>query len=79
MPGTGSDKRFESSRGSRWSQHCKLLPGSALGRESFRSASFPTRFGPIGFGPIRFVPIGIGSISFNRNALSSFTVSPVPE
>jgi len=43
-------------------------------RESFRSASFP-----IGFGPIRFVPIGIGSISFNRNALSSFTVSPVPE
>jgi hypothetical protein len=54
---------------SRWSQHCKLLPGSGHGRESFRSASFPIRFGPI----------RSGRISFNRNALSSFTVSLVPE
>ena len=74
MPGTGSDKRFESSRGSRWSQHCKLLPGSGHGRESFRSAWFPIRYDRIRYDPIRF-----GPISFNRNALSSFTVSPVPE
>ena len=39
-------------------------PESGNRHESSRSASFPTRFGPTRFG---------------RNALSSFTVSPVPE
>ena len=61
MPGTVSDERFEKvddrgSRGSRWSQHCKLLPGSGHGRESFRSAWFPIRSGPIRFGRDQLQP-----------------------
>jgi hypothetical protein len=65
MPGTASEERSRFEREVwRWSQHCKLLPESGHRRESFRSASFPIRFGPIVFG---------------RNVSSSFTVSPVPE